>query len=80
MDWTSDNACLASNGHDLDVFKYQPRPSRAIKIVQKNNYRAQVWSLQSPDDWANWLANNIDNTDCGLVLMYDRRAFGHIIS
>ncbi|KAH7345788.1 hypothetical protein BKA66DRAFT_434045 [Pyrenochaeta sp. MPI-SDFR-AT-0127] len=56
MDWENGNACLSDNASDLRrIFKYESRPSRVIKIVRGNNYRGQVWSLDSHEGWIRWL-------------------------
>ncbi|KAH7091633.1 hypothetical protein FB567DRAFT_278455 [Paraphoma chrysanthemicola] len=79
MDWANDNACLCRRASDLRrVFKYQPRPSRVIKIVEENDYQAQVWSLESPKDWAAWLDKHVDSTDRGLVLLLADRSENYL--
>ncbi|KAH3919719.1 hypothetical protein HBH56_017900 [Parastagonospora nodorum] len=70
MDWPSDNACLSRNGVMLRrIFKYSSRPSRVVRIVKKNQYRAEVWSLKSEEDWDAWLNKYSDQSDRGLILI-----------
>ncbi|KAH4265087.1 hypothetical protein HBH64_008030 [Parastagonospora nodorum] len=78
MDWPSDNACLSRNGVMLGrIFKYNPRPSRVVRIVSKNEYRAEVWSLESEEDWDAWLQKYRDQSDRGLLLILADRTDNH---
>ncbi|KAH4354395.1 hypothetical protein HBH97_248810 [Parastagonospora nodorum] len=70
MDWPIDHACLSGNSKMLGrIFKYDPRPSRVIRIVTKNEYRAEVWSLASEEDWNKWLLKYSNQSDRGLILI-----------
>ncbi|KAH5581941.1 hypothetical protein HBI24_120700 [Parastagonospora nodorum] len=83
MDWLRDNVWLAEQDKDLDrIFSYAPAPTLVLKIVENNGYRMQIWSLETDDDWAQWLrAEACEDKFCrGLVLILARRAeenFGH---
>ncbi|KAH6383215.1 hypothetical protein HBI60_258130 [Parastagonospora nodorum] len=53
------------------IFKYDPRPSRVIRIVTKNEYRAEVWSLASEEDWNKWLlkVRSVKQTDATIEIL-----------
>lgn len=89
MDWPIDHACLSGNSKMLGrIFKYDPRPSRVIRIVTKNEviysvlpkclfadravqYRAEVWSLASEEDWNKWLlkVRSVKQTDATIEIL-----------
>ncbi|CAN9309015.1 unnamed protein product [Alternaria alternata] len=77
MDWARDNAWLSHQGTDLErIFTYAPGAALAIKIVNENGYHLQIWSLETDDEWAEWLRDeaNENHSHHGLVLILARRA------
>ncbi|KAF2134965.1 hypothetical protein P153DRAFT_362675 [Dothidotthia symphoricarpi CBS 119687] len=77
MDWADDNACLSRSTQDLRrVFKYEQRPTIVIRIVESSNYEAQIWILETDDDWTQWLDTYFSYTGRGLVLVLANRAGG----
>ncbi|CAO2653796.1 Nn.00g032070.m01.CDS01 [Neocucurbitaria sp. VM-36] len=77
MDWPRDNACLSQKKADLErLFKYKPRPSIVIQTLQSNEYRMQIWSLETNDEWAQWLHfnTNVSHSDRGFTIILAKRA------
>ncbi|KAF2748387.1 hypothetical protein M011DRAFT_466795 [Sporormia fimetaria CBS 119925] len=75
MDWPRSNTFLSDE--DLEhVFKYEPKQTTVIKIVESEGYQARVWSLESATDWSNWITAHVlshNSCDRGLFLIIGRR-------
>ncbi|KAF7671701.1 hypothetical protein GT037_010223 [Alternaria burnsii] len=77
MDWARDNAWLSDQNTDLErIFTYAPGTALAVKIVKSNGYHIQIWSLETDDEWDEWLCYeaNENHLDHGLHLILARRA------
>ncbi|EJT78557.1 hypothetical protein GGTG_03657 [Gaeumannomyces tritici R3-111a-1] len=75
MDWPRDNLGLSDDNLDA-VFKYTPRDSAVVQILQGQKYKLQYSSLESDKEWEDWLSNDLpklDGKDSGLVLILAKR-------
>ncbi|KAI1145058.1 hypothetical protein F4825DRAFT_444849 [Nemania diffusa] len=73
MDWIRDGSGFHS--WDLDrVFKYEPRSTTVLRIKDDKAVR---WSLDTQEDWAEWIEMNCPSPrdpGSGLVVLFARRS------
>lgn len=75
MDWVRDNFGLSENNLNA-VFKYRPRDSTVVQILQGRKYKLEYSSLESDSQWNDWLSKDLpklDGKDSGLVLILAKR-------
>ncbi|ORY00553.1 hypothetical protein BCR34DRAFT_546839 [Clohesyomyces aquaticus] len=81
MDWARNNAGVSDS--DLaDVFKYEPKPTSVIKMVESRGYQPQIWTLKSHDEWMEWIEKEMQSMhggERGLVLVIAKRTGEHTL-
>ncbi|KAF2687628.1 hypothetical protein K458DRAFT_484890 [Lentithecium fluviatile CBS 122367] len=79
MDWARNNVGLSDS--DLrDVFRYEPKRTTVIKMVESRGYQAQIWTLESHDEWMDWIEKEIQSMhscERGFVLVLAKRTGEH---